>query len=152
MWTLSWRADPRARPLADRHYNRQKQGALQFVPPGRCVVLLTPEADALWITSWPKYVQHAWPGAWNNTLFRNENHANLSSSLIIEAVAATLAIFGTPPADGMITMVAPESVRSNNPGFCYLKAGFRKIGYTVKRKRLVLQLLPEDMPAPAPPL
>lgn len=38
-WRLSWRADPRARPLADRHYNRQRIGAAQFVPPGRCLVL-----------------------------------------------------------------------------------------------------------------
>src|SRR3979409_34708 len=46
LWHLSWRADPRARPLADRHYNRQKPGAAQFVPPGGCLVLLTTEADA----------------------------------------------------------------------------------------------------------
>lgn len=32
-WRLSWRADPRALPLADRHYNRQKIGSAQFVPP-----------------------------------------------------------------------------------------------------------------------
>jgi len=45
-----------ARPLADRHYNRQKIGAPQFVPPGRCVVLLTEQATALWVTSWAGFV------------------------------------------------------------------------------------------------
>ena len=39
IWSLSNRADPFARDIADRHYNRQKIGSPQFVPPGRCVVL-----------------------------------------------------------------------------------------------------------------
>jgi hypothetical protein len=99
-WHLSWRADPRARTLADRHYNRQSVGAAQFVPPGRCLVLLTKAADALWITSWPfaAYVQHAWSGAWMCSAFRNESpHRYLSSELIREAVAATRAVFAPPP-------------------------------------------------------
>jgi hypothetical protein len=65
-WWTSHRADPRARVLADRHYNRQSVGTTHFVPPGRCLVLLTKQADALWVTSWPfaEYVKHAWAGAW----------------------------------------------------------------------------------------
>ncbi len=38
-WRLSNRADRDCLPLADRHYNRQKIGSPQFVPPGRCCVL-----------------------------------------------------------------------------------------------------------------
>jgi hypothetical protein len=58
--------------MADRHYNRQKPGTPQFVPPGRCLVLLAPEA--LWVSSWPfaAYVRHTWPGAWINSCFRRE--------------------------------------------------------------------------------
>jgi hypothetical protein len=48
IWRLSWKADPRAREIADRHYNRQKVGAAQFVPPGRSLVLFTP--GAFWVT------------------------------------------------------------------------------------------------------
>src|SRR5207237_4162027 len=98
IWMESHRADPRALPLADRHYNRRKVGSPQFVPPGRCVVLLTAKADALWVTSWPfaEYVRHAWAGAWVCSLFRNESSA-LSSELITEAVAATRFLFGDPP-------------------------------------------------------
>lgn len=33
-WLRSDRAAPAARAIADRHYNRQKIGAPQFVPPG----------------------------------------------------------------------------------------------------------------------
>ena len=74
IWRLSHRADPAALPLADRHYNRQKPGTKQFVPPGRCIVLLTPDADAFWVSSWPfaQYVKHQWAGAWICTAFRNE--------------------------------------------------------------------------------
>lgn len=63
-WRRSYRADPAALPLADRHYNRQKIGSPQFVPPGTCLVLLTEDRSAVWVTSWPKaeYVQHAWGG------------------------------------------------------------------------------------------
>src|SRR4051794_31038314 len=113
-WDVSYRADPRARPLADRHYSRQNPGAEQFVPPGRCLVLLTPAHDALWVTSWPlpEYVKHAWPGAWMCSLFRNESEL-ISSELILEAVAATRFYFGEPPAHGMLTFVDPSEV----PGY-----------------------------------
>ena len=39
IWEKSNRFDRRAREIADRHYNRQKPGTPQFVPPGRCCVL-----------------------------------------------------------------------------------------------------------------
>ena len=151
-WRLSHRADPRALPLADRHYNRQKIGSPQFVPPGRCVVLLTEEADALWVTSWPyaEYVRHAWPGAWVCSLFRNES-PHLSSALIEEAVAATRAVFGEPPLLGIVTFVdAPKVRRKRDPGRCYLRAGFHRWG-TTQGGLIALGLRPEEMPLPSAP-
>lgn len=151
-WALSWRADPRVRALADRHYNRQSVGAAQFVPPGRCVVLVTPTADAAWITSWPfaEYVQHEWGGAWINSLFRREAGA-LASDLILDAVAATLAIWPEPPELGMVTFVdAFKTRRKRDPGRCYRRAGFKHVGYT-KAGLYAFQLLPEDMPEPSAP-
>lgn len=64
--------------LADRHYSRRKPGSPQFVKPGRCLVLITPDEDALWVTSWPfaEYVRHAWAGAWEPVLFRGGRNAN----------------------------------------------------------------------------
>lgn len=147
-WQKSWRADPLARVIADRHYNRQKVGAPQFVPPGRCVVLRTPEADALWVTSWPfaEYTKHAWPGAWMCSAFRNESQ-HLSSELITEAVQATRYLFGAPPALGFITFVDTTKVRQKrNPGWCYLKAGWTKLPETTGKGLLVFQQKPEDMP------
>lgn len=150
-WQVVTRADRRAAALADRHYSRKTPGASQFVPPGRCLVLLTPAADALWVSSWPYpcYVAHAWPGAWVCTLFRNESPL-LSSLLIREAVAATCYKWGQPPPQGMITFVDSAKVRhKRDPGRCFRKAGFRPAGLT-KSGLLVLQLLPQEMPVPAP--
>lgn len=155
IWTLSYRADKRAVPLADRHYNRQKIGAPQFVPPGRCLVLLAPDADALWVTSFPlaQYVQHAWAGAWMNSLFRNESPAR-ASEMILEAVAITQSQWPAP-AQGMVTFVDPKHVAPTRRrgqdiyGYCYLMAGFTHVGYT-KKGLWAWQLLPERMPAPVP--
>jgi hypothetical protein len=149
VWEQSYRADPRALPLADRHYNRQKPGTPQFVPPGRCYVLLTPKADAVWVTSWPKkeFVRHAWAGAWMNSLFRNESEY-LSSVLIREAVAATRHFYGDPPELGMVSFVdASKTRRKRDPGRCYRKAGFRHVGFT-KGGLYVMQMLPLEMPSP----
>lgn len=127
-WYRSHRADDLARPLADRHYNRQKIGAKQFVPPGRCLVLLARDFDALWITSWPfaEYVKHAWAGAWVNSLFRNESPI-LSSDLIREAVMATAAYWGEVPPLGMVSFIDAKHVRRKRDyGRCYVKAGWQR--------------------------
>lgn len=148
-WYRSDRYDVRALPLADRHYNRQKPGSPQFVPPGRCLVLLTKKADALWVTSWPyaQYVRHAWAGAWVCSCFRNESD-QLSSALITQAVAATQAEFGEPPELGMVTFVDASKVRrKRDPGRCYRKAGWHVAGET-KGGLVALQLDPENMPEP----
>jgi hypothetical protein len=147
-WQISHRFDRSALGLADRHYNRRKVGSPQFVPPGRCIVLLTTCERALWVTSWPfaQYVRHAWAGAWVNSLFRNEG-AGLASDLIRAAIAATRAVW-TPPPLGIITFVDAGKVRrKRDPGRCYLRAGFRHVGET-KGGLLAFQMLPDDMPAP----
>lgn len=149
IWRSSDRADPAACAIADRHYNRQKIGSPQFVPPGRCVVLLSDCQRALWVTSWPfaEYVKHDWPGAWINSCFRNEG-AGLSSNLIRQAISATRSIW-EPPALGLVTFVdASKTRRKRDPGRCYRKAGFRHVGFT-KGGLWAFQMLPEDMPQPA---
>ncbi len=153
MWRLTNRADPRAAALADRHYSRQSHGARQFTPPGRVLVLVTADDDAVWATSWPypRYVNRALPDAWVCTLFRNES-LYLSSEMIRAAVAATRWRFGEAPPDGMVTMVDRAKVRRKRDyGRCYRKAGFVPAGET-KSGLLILQLRCEEMPPPAAPL
>lgn len=132
LWRESHRADKRALPIADRHYNRQKPGTPQFVPPGRCMVLLTPHADALWVTSWPfaEYVKHEWAGAWMCSCFRNESRV-LSSELIREAVMLTRERYGPAPERGFVTFVDVAKTKpKRDPGYCYLMAGWEPIGHT----------------------
>lgn len=152
-WQLSHRGDPPACRLADRHYSRQKIGAPQFVPPGRCVVLLTSDAKAVWVTSWPfaEYVRHAWAGAWVCSIFRNEG-PHLSSELIRDAIAATRWVWTKPPELGMVTFVDTRKVkRKRDWGRCYRRAGFIDAGET-KGGLIALQLLPDAMPEAVAPI
>ncbi len=151
-WALSHRFDRRALPLADRHYSRRKPGSPQFVPPGRCLVLLTPDARALWVTSWPiaDFVRHAWAGAWVCSLFRNESD-ELASRLIVDAVAATRWRYGDPPPLGMVSFVDAAKVRhKRDPGRCFVRAGFELCGET-KGGLLAFLIAPERMPPAEPP-
>lgn len=156
IWTKSNRADPKARAVADRHYNRQKPGSPQFVPPGRCLVLYAENSmgRALWVTSWPyaQYVKHQWAGAWMCSAFRNEG-AGVASELILEAVAATRAFYGGPPELGMVTFIDRKKVKpvmvhgAPTWGRTYALAGFEYVGET-KGGLMVMQLRPGKMPSP----
>lgn len=153
-WLLSHRFDREVLPLADRHYNRQKPGTLQFVPPGRCLVLKTPARDAFWVTSWPfgEYVRRRWPGAWVCSAFRREG-GERASDLISAAVAATRAHWPDVPALGLVTFldrakVRPVRVRGVETwGRTWALAGFEPDGETAGGL-LALRLRPERMPAP----
>lgn len=152
-WQEVKRADRRAARLADRHYSRQSVGSGQFTPPGRVMVLLTPQADALWASHWPyaKYVNRKdYKAAWICSIFRNES-SRLSSDLIRQAIAATRWKWGEPPADGMITFVDVGKVRrKRDPGRCFRRVGFKPAGETLSGL-LILRLAPQDMPAAALP-
>lgn len=156
IWIPSHRADSRALPIADRHYNRQKPGTPQFVPPGRCKVFLSREIDALWITSWPfaEYVKHRWPGAWVCSCFRNEG-GGIASEMIVQAVAATRH-YWEPPDIGMVTFIDRARVMPIKRrgkfmwGYSWIKAGFVPDGET-QGGLLAFVLRPESMPAAESP-
>lgn len=166
-WELSWRADPRAAALADRHYSRQKPGSAQFMPPAGCCVLYAKSltgGEAVWGTSTPfaRFVKHAWAGAWMCSIFRNEG-AGVASDLIRQAVAASRAVILTRPRHpcdvpplGVVTFidrtkVKPTKVRGIEVyGWTFRQAGFREVGET-DAGLLALQLLPEDCPEPISP-
>lgn len=150
IWTLSDRADPACLPLADRHYNRQKPGTPQFVPPGRCVVLKA--TGAVWVTSWPfeEYTKHAWAGAFVNSLFRKECDGE-ASAFIRDACAATRATWPNIPARGMVSFIDPNEVKARKVrgrlciAHSYFEAGFVHVGYT-KAGLWVMQLEPSRFP------
>ena len=158
-WRLSWRADRIGADIADRHYNRQSIGSPQFVPPGRCLVLIADDDRSLWVTSWPfpEYVKHAWPGAWINSTFRREGGDHLASDLIREAVAVTRWRWPDVPPLGMVTFIDRRKVKGTKVrgeivyGYSYLKAGFKLVGET-KGGLLAFQMTPDRMPVAAAPL
>lgn len=162
-WHLSNRADQAALPLADEHYSRRKIGSPQFVPPGRCLVLLAADGQALWTTSYPyaAFVKHAWAGAWMCSLFRRRAACrHVASELIRQAVAATRWKFGEPPPQGMVTFVDPSQVPGMRRrtkqgtvmvwGYSFMRAGFEQVGET-RGGLIALRLRPENVPASNPP-
>lgn len=160
-WELSHRCDPLARPIADRHYNRQSVGAANFVPPGRCIVLVTPDAGALWVSSWPyaEYVRHDWKGAWVNSTFRRES-GPVASELIREALAVTRHFWEPPsfpcPHCGrdvsMVSFIDGSKVRRKRDlGRCYIRAGFVRCTATTKGGLAVVHIGKADMPASLAP-
>lgn len=144
LWLISDRGDQDVRRLIDGesfgggkpHYSRQSPGHPKFTRNGQNIVFVTPCLRAAWISFRPtpgKAERKDKLEAWECALFRNEG-AGLSSDLIREATLLTYALWGHPPADGLITFVKPAAIRSTNPGFCYLMAGWRRDG--VSRKGL----------------
>jgi hypothetical protein len=161
IWHLSNRADPRAREIADRHYNRQKVGAPQFVPPGRCLVLFVP--GAFWVTSWPygEYVKHAWPGAWVCSAFRREYGDMIASRMVEDALAATRWRWPECPdiacscgcRVAMVTFVDGSKVkRKRDLGRCFRRAGFVECQQHTKAGLTVLHIDPSALPAAAAPI
>jgi hypothetical protein len=160
-WLLSHRADPRALPIADRHYNRQRPGTPQFVPPGRCLVLLTADAGALWVTSWPfaEFVRHAWKGAWVNSCFRRES-GPLASELIREALAVTAWHWPETPhitcpfcqrTVSMVTFIDRDKVRHKRDfGRCYIRAGFVRC-HDTEGGLATVHISPDALPEPKAP-
>jgi len=153
-WRESWRADPLGASLADRHYNRQSIGSKQFVPPGACLVLMAEGNESVWVTSNPKaeFVQHAWAGAWMNSLFRREGGQLLASDMIRQAVAVTRWKWPDVPDLGMVSFVDADKTKpKRDPGYCYRMAGFEHVGFT-KSGLWAFQMLPDAMPEPMAPV
>lgn len=136
-WLPANRCDPRAIALYFRHYSSRKGGRKPstythgFVGQGEDMTLLTERCDALF--AWVRQTVPRMDGqvGVNCTVFRNESPI-LSSLLIEEAVQ--LAWLRWPGAR-LFTYVNPSAIRSSNPGYCFLRAGFCRVP---RASRLVL--------------
>jgi hypothetical protein len=122
-WQLRNESDVVANELADRHYSRQTPGCGQVGGPGRRLVLVTSCNRALWLTHYPR-PDLAQDGldAYRCSIFRNEGAA-LSSELIVAAMELTEELWGPAP-DAWVTWVDTRKVRSTNPGYCFMRAGW----------------------------
>ena len=140
-WLQAWDGDPTAAALYDRHYSRNRNaiGDPRIAGPGEKIVLLTPCARGLFV--WRQFISKdpsAGPDDVNCSIFRNEG-AGLASDLILAAMPLAWAKWGP---QRLYTYVNPKRVRSTNPGYCFLQAGWRKCGVTKTRKLLIFEARP----------
>ena len=125
-WVVSHDMNPKAQELADRHYSRKTPGSKKgFIGPGEKLVLLSPTGDALftWLRSRADYRGDKIDGV-NCTIFRNEGPV-LSSKLILEAEKFA---HDRWPGLKLFTYVSKAKVKSKNPGWCFMKAGWKPAG------------------------
>jgi hypothetical protein len=114
--------------MYERHYSayRYADGRKRtlFVGPGEKVVLRTAQADAVWV--WRKFHDDSGQQGVNCAVFRNES-AHRSSDLIRQADSIADILW---PDSRHYTYINPERIASTNPGFCFLKAGWQRCGWT----------------------
>ncbi len=130
VWLITDKGDQDVRRLADRHYTRQTPGNIRFTRNGQNLVFITPDLMAGWVTFRPtpgKAVRPDGRDAWECALFRNEGPRR-SSDLIREAVELSVALWGDIPRDGFLTYVDPAKVNSEIPGYCFIRAGWKRVG------------------------
>lgn len=136
-WIVVKDGDATGRALFHRHcsFRPYKDGRkpLLFVGPGEKMVLLTPCARALFV--WRKFISGDGQEGVNCSIFRNEG-AGLASDLIREADRMADERW---PGERHYTYVNGSKVRGTNPGFCFIKAGWRKCGITKWNKLLILE-------------
>lgn len=153
MWLLSSSSDRRALDVVDGagpflghgpHYSRRTPGSKTFTGVGQEIVLVTGCGRAVWACVRQKTPATRGTGAsrgrsaiadarvryvWRNMLFRNLG-AGLSSDLIRAATAATYVEwqkrYGELPQERLRTEIGVREIRSTNPGYCYLMAGWER--------------------------
>lgn len=138
-WFLSRDGNEEARALFDRHYSRRfyKDGRdpKLFVGPGEKMVLINEDCSALFV--WRKFLCDVEPPqeGVNCAVFRNESDV-LSSTLIIEADSIAWQRW---PKERHWTLVNSKKIRSSNPGFCFIKAGWQRCAIS-KTGKVVLAI------------
>lgn len=148
-WLFTHRADPVAFELYKRHYSAEKNfafrkpGNFNFVGPGFNMVLLTTNAQALFV--WVKNNMERFDKQVGVccTIFRNETSDPyiLSSDLIREADALADARW---PGERHFTYVnAPRTSRRRSrhspPGKCFVAAGWNLCGLNKSGKLMLLE-------------
>lgn len=121
--------------LADRHYSRGKVGSRLFLGPGEKMVLRTPDGKAVFGWRKCKYRKDGQYGI-ECTIFRNEGDLQ-SSILIKEAIQWARAKWGE---ERIFTYVNPKYIKSTNPGYCFIVAGFKRVGTFGKNNLILLEI------------
>lgn len=128
LWFLTKDGDRDCLELYERHYScrRYRDGRKRtlFAGPGEKIVLRTWDGTAMFV--WRKFIDRRGEQGINCAVFRNEGTYR-SSELIRQADA--IADFAWA-CQRHYTYCDPHAIRSTNPGFCFLAAGWRRCGMT----------------------
>ncbi len=132
------KADPQVVALANRHYSRRRPGK-QVGSPARSLVLRDAAGLVGFVWTWARdgYRVDRQTGA-NCELFRREGGPR-ASDLILEAERWVVETW--PEVRRFYTYVDPARVRSGNPGYCFLCAGYHRAGTTPSGKLLLVKEL-----------
>ena len=128
--------------LYRRHYSaprRLSNHDRRIAGPGEKMVLITPDAAALWV--WRKFIESGadTTKGVNCAVFRLEdNQSWLASDLVRAAVELATVRW---PGERLYTYVNPQRIRSTNPGCCFKMAGW-KVARTTRRGLLELDITP----------
>ena len=135
-WLETRDGDPSVRAVFDRHYSRRRyadgRSPALFVGPGEKMVLRTAACDAIFV--WRKFIPLDGQRGVNCAVFRNEGAA-LSSWLIRAAMVLAWRRWGK---ERLYTYVDARRILSTNPGWCFLCAGWRRVGRTKDRGLVIL--------------
>jgi len=136
------------RELFKRHYSKYhyKDGRQPklFVGPGQKLVLITPDGKAVFV--WRKFKSADSQQGVNCAIFRNEG-TQLSSFLILQAESIA---WNRWPGERLYTYVNVAKIHSNNPGYCFKKAGWSLCGTTKVNKLLIFEKLASTSLLPVP--
>jgi hypothetical protein len=128
LWWITRDGDRTCLALYERHYSAYvyADGRVRklFCGPGEKIVLRTRDGDAFFV--WRRFIDASGQEGVNCAVFRNEGSA-LSSLLVRQADAIADHVW---PGARHYTYVRPSAVRSINPGYCFLAAGWQRCGWT----------------------
>lgn len=144
LWLPTKDGDPRAFALFSRHYSyvpfadgRREDSSYRnrylILGPGEKLVLLTPDADALF--AWRKFKDDSGQAGVCCSVFRNES-VQRASDLIL--AAEEIARLKWRAERRFYTHVNPEKVKGTCPGYCFIRAGWKRCGVT-KSGLLILE-------------
>lgn len=144
-WYPSTKFDPRVVGLYARHYSSKVNGGTipgwlrcGVAAPGESMTLMTTDCSALFLWLKQEYRADDQYGV-NCAIFRNEGN-RLSSDLIREA--AVLA-WSRWPGERLYTFVDPKEIKSTNPGYSFMAAGWHRLKERTTRGLVILELVPE---------
>jgi hypothetical protein len=146
IWLTTRDGDPAAFQLYARHYsfrdyadgrrhNTSNPNRKLFAGPGGKMVLVTLAYDALFV--WRKFKDDSGQVGINCAVFRNESNY-LASEMIREA---EMLAWNRWKGERLYTYVNPRAIKSSNPGYCFIRAGWRKCGKT-KGGLIIVEKLP----------